>query len=180
MKDTINGIFGETFRKDIDFENKCVNENRCEKYDKTVVEYWYKNSLCSIAKSLRDEGIDDENNVEDMNLMLSHLGALLLSKSKRTMNKLVFARDCCKKIELFLQTLIHCAYKNFLVNSVAKKITTKKKWVKKNYYGEGGEFFGLFLAPEVEYCLTSNKYELLEEKKSFKSFQDAKKLLDLK
>ena len=33
----------------------------------------------------------------------------------------------------------------------------------KNDYKDGGNFYGLFLAPEIKYCLTINKYGFINE-----------------
>ena len=96
-----------------------------------MVENCYINSLSSIAKSLRDEGTDDESIVEDMNLMLSHLGALLLSKSKRTMNKLVFARDCCKNNRVIFTDTESLCIQKFFGQFWSKIIYYEKTWVKK-------------------------------------------------
>ena len=35
----------------------------------------------------------------------------------------------------------------------------------KSNYGDGGIFYGLFLAPKIKYCLTINKYGIIDEKK---------------
>ena len=48
----------------------------------------------------------------------------------------------------------------------------------KNGYIFGGEFYSLFLAPEMIYCLTNNEFGVIEEHRSFKVFNDSKRLLD--
>ena len=50
----------------------------------------------------------------------------------------------------------------------------------KNDYGDGGIFYGLFLATKIKYCLTINEYGLVEEHKTFKGFSDIERLLDSK
>ena len=42
----------------------------------------------------------------------------------------------------------------------------------KNEHGDGGIFYGLFLAPKIEYCLTINKYGIIDEKNCFKGFKN--------
>ena len=42
----------------------------------------------------------------------------------------------------------------------------------KNDYKDGGIFYGLFLAPKLKYCLTINKYGLIDEHKTFKRFSN--------
>ena len=48
----------------------------------------------------------------------------------------------------------------------------------KNDYKTGGIFYGLFLAPKIKYCLTINDYGIIQEPKTFKGFNDSKRLLD--
>ena len=50
---------------------------------------------------------------------------------------------------------------------------------KKNYK-DGGIFYGLFLAPKTKYCLTINKYGVIDEHKTFKGFKKVKDVLDRK
>ena len=40
----------------------------------------------------------------------------------------------------------------------------------KNDHKDGGIFYGLFLAPIIKYCLTINKYGVIDEHKTFKGF----------
>ena len=47
----------------------------------------------------------------------------------------------------------------------------------KNDYNSGGIFYGLFLAPEIKYCLAIAELGNIEEHKTFKSFDDGKRLL---
>ena len=48
----------------------------------------------------------------------------------------------------------------------------------KNYYKTGGIFYGLLLAPKMKYCLTIDGYGIIQEHKTFKGFNDSKRLLD--
>ena len=48
----------------------------------------------------------------------------------------------------------------------------------KNDYKTGGIFYGLFLAPKIKYCLTIDDYGIIKEHKTFKGFNDSKRLLD--
>ena len=38
----------------------------------------------------------------------------------------------------------------------------------KNHYKDGGLFGDIFLAPQIKYCLTINKYAIIDEHKLFK------------
>ena len=50
----------------------------------------------------------------------------------------------------------------------------------KNDYKEGGIWYGLFLAPKIKYCLTINKYGVIDEHKTFKGFTNVSDNLDRK
>ena len=44
----------------------------------------------------------------------------------------------------------------------------------KNDYKTGGIFYGLYLAPKMNYCLTIDDYGIIQEHKTFKGFDDSK------
>ena len=48
----------------------------------------------------------------------------------------------------------------------------------KTDYKTGGTFYGLFLAPKIKFCLTIDDYKIVQEHKTFKGFNDSKRLLD--
>ena len=50
----------------------------------------------------------------------------------------------------------------------------------KNDYKDGGRFYGLFLAPKIKYCLTINKYSVIDEHKTLKGFTNVSDKLDRK
>ena len=50
----------------------------------------------------------------------------------------------------------------------------------KNDYKEGGNWYGLFLAPKLKYCLTINKICIIDEHKTFKGFTNVSDNLDSK
>ena len=47
-----------------------------------------------------------------------------------------------------------------------------------NDYKSGGIFHGLFLAPNIKYCLTIIEFGTIEQHQTFKEINDSKKLLD--
>ena len=47
-------------------------------------------------------------------------------------------------------------------------------------YKSGGIFNGLFLAPKIKYCLTINKFGVIDEHKTFKGFTNVSDDLDRK
>ena len=48
----------------------------------------------------------------------------------------------------------------------------------KNDYQSRSIFYGLFLAPKLKYCFTINEFGNIEEHKTFKGFNDSKRMLD--
>ena len=48
----------------------------------------------------------------------------------------------------------------------------------KNDYETGGIFYGLYLAPKIKFCVTIDEYGIIKEHKTFKRFNDSKRLLD--
>ena len=40
----------------------------------------------------------------------------------------------------------------------------------RNDHKDAGIFYGLFLAPKIKYCLTINKYDVIDEEETFKRF----------
>ena len=50
----------------------------------------------------------------------------------------------------------------------------------KNDYKEGGIWYGLFLAPKINYCLTINKFGIIDDYKTFKGFTNVNDNLDRK
>ena len=52
-----------------------------------------------------------------------------------------------------------------------KNLVDKNLLQGKNDYGDGGIFYGLFLAPKIKYCSTINKFCIIDEKNASKDFQ---------
>ena len=48
----------------------------------------------------------------------------------------------------------------------------------KNDFKTGGIFYSLFLAPKIKYCLTMDIYGIIQEHRTFKGFNDNKRLVD--
>ena len=76
----------------IDIEEKfaCKSENwMMSEYDERVKDYWKFSHGIHILKTVDDAGLEDE--VEKLNTMPLHLGAFVLSNSKRIMNNFIHA-----------------------------------------------------------------------------------------
>ena len=51
-------------------------------------------------------------------------------------------------------------------------------WQGRDDCKSGGVFYILFLAAKIKYCLTIDKFGMLQEHKTFKGFNNSKRLLD--
>ena len=90
MKLSMNSVYGENLRKDI--EEKFTGESEAwmmSEYDERVKDYWKKSGINYIVKMIDDAGLEDE--VKKINTMPLHLGTFVLSNSKRVMNNFIYA-----------------------------------------------------------------------------------------
>ena len=180
VKLLMNSLYGENIRKDIEEKFACKSEMWMQtEYDERVKDYWKISGINYIVKMIDDAGLEDE--VKKLNTMPLHLGAFVLSNSKRIMNNFIHA--------------INGFYTNDIYYTDTDEIYLEKKhWDKLNNAGlvgkgllqgkidfkDGSIFYGLFLAPKIKYCLTINKYGVIDEHKTFKGFKDVKDVLDRK
>ena len=82
VKLLMNSLYGENIRKDIEekFAGKSEYWMQTE-YDERVNDYWKISGINYIVKMTDDAGLEDE--VKKLNTMPLHLGAFVLSNSKR-------------------------------------------------------------------------------------------------
>ena len=87
VKLIMNSLYGVQIRKDIDQSYKCKSQHWMEtEYDENVLDYWKLPKGNYIVKLKKDDGLEGDNDVK--NTLPSHLGAFILSISKRIMNNL--------------------------------------------------------------------------------------------
>ena len=85
VKLLLNSLYGENIRKDIEEKFACKSEMWMQtEYDERVKDYWKISGINYIVKMIDDAGLEDE--VKKLNTMPLHLGAFVLSNSKRIMN----------------------------------------------------------------------------------------------
>ena len=81
-------LYGVQIRKDIDQSYKCKSQHWMEtEYDENVLDYWKLPNGNYIVKLKKDDGLEGDNDVK--NTLPSHLGAFILSNSKRIMNNFI-------------------------------------------------------------------------------------------
>ena len=178
----MNSLYGENIRKDIDEKFACKSEAwvwMMTEYDERVKDFWKISGIKYVVKMFDDIGLEDE--VKKLITMSLHLGALVLSNSKRLMNKFIHAiNGFCTNDVYYTDT--DCLYiENKHWNKLDKAGLVGKGLLQgNNDFKDGGIFHGLCLAPKVKYCLTINKYGGIDEYKTFKGFTNVSNNLDRK
>ena len=178
VKLIMNSLYGVQIRKDINESYHCKSETWMKtEFDENVLDYWKLPNGNYIVKLKKDDGLDDDCDIK--NTLPAVLGAFILSNSKRIMNN--FIRE------------INGFYNNSIYYGDTDSLYIEKKYWdvldKANLVGEdlcqgkndcktGGIFYGLFLAPKIKYCLTIDGYGIIQEHKTFKGFNDSKRLLN--
>ena len=178
VKLIMNSLYGVQIRKDINKSYYCKSEYWMKtEFDEIILDYWKLPNGNYIVKMKRDDGLDDDCDIK--NTLPAVLGAFILSNSKRIKNNFI------REINGFHNNSIYCSDTDSLyiekkywdvldkANLVAEELCPGK-----NDYKTGGIFYGLFLAPKIKYCLTIDDYGIIKEHKTFKGFNDSKRLLD--
>ena len=178
VKLIMNSLYGVQIRKDIDqFYKRKSQHWMGTKYDEIVLDYWKLPNGNYIVKLKKDDGLQGDNDVK--NTLPSHLGAFILSNSKRFMNNFI------REINGFYNNSIYYGdtdslyiEKNFWDVLDKANLVGKNLFQGKNDYKTGGIFYGLFLAPKIKYVLTIDVYGIIQQHMTFKGFNDSKQLLD--
>ena len=90
VKLLMNSLYGESIRKDIEEKFACKSEAwMMSEYDERVKDCWKLSGFNYIVKMIGDAGLEDE--IKKLNTMPLHLGAFVLSNSKRIMNNFIHA-----------------------------------------------------------------------------------------
>ena len=180
VKLLMNSLHGENIRKDIEEKFACKSEAwMMDNYDERVKDYWKISGINYIVKMIDDLGLEDE--VKNLNSMPLHLGAFVLSNSKRIMNNFIHAINGFYTNDVYYTDTDSLYIENKHWDKLDRAGLVGKGLLQgKNDYKDGGIFYALFLAPKIKYCLTINKYGVIDEHKTFKGFKDVKDILDRK
>ena len=90
LKLLLNSLYGENIRKDFEEKFACKSETcMMSEYDERVKDNRKISGNKSFVKMIDDVGLEDE--VKKLNTMPLHLGAFVLSNSKRIMNNFIHA-----------------------------------------------------------------------------------------
>ena len=148
-------------------------------YDERVLDY--QNFIFGnyILKMKNDEGSQDE--VKKVNPMPLHLRTFVLGNSKRIMNNFIHAIDGFYTSDVYYTECDSLYIENKHCQKLDKAgLVGKNRLPGKNEYKDGGFWYGLFLAPKIKYCLTINKFGIIDEYKTFKSFTSVSEKLKRK
>ena len=113
------------------------------------------------------------------NTLPNHLGAFILSNTKRIMNN--FIREING---FYINSIYYGDTDSLYIEKKFWDVLDKANLVGKNLcqgkndYRTSGVFYGLFLAPKIKYCLTINELGNIVQHMTFKGFNDSKRLLD--
>ena len=126
-----------------------------------------------------DAGLEVE--VKKLNTMPLHLGAFVLSNSKRIMNNFIHTINGFYTNDVYYTDTGSLNIANKHWDKLDKAGLVGKNLLKgKDDYKDAGIFHALFLAPEVKYCLTMKKYGVIDGHKTFKGFTNVSHNLDRK
>ena len=173
-------LYGENIRRDIEEKFTCKSEMwMMTEYDERVKDYWKISGIYYIVKLIGDAELEDE--VENLSTMPLHLGAFVLSNKKRIMNNFIHANNGFYTNDVYYTDTDSLYIEKKHWDKLDKAGLVGKNLLQgKNDYKDGGIFFGLFLAPKIKYCLTINKYSVIDEHKTFENFKDVSDNLDRK
>ena len=178
VKLIMNSLYGVQIRQDIDQSYKCKSQHWMEtEYDENVLDYWNLPNGNYIVKLKKDDGLEEDNDIK--NTLPCHLGAFILSNSKRNMNEFIIEINGFYNNSIYYGDTdsFYMEKKHWDVLDKAN-LVGKNSCQGKNDYRTGGIFYALFLAPKMEYCLTINELGIIEQHMTFKGFNDSKRLLD--
>ena len=126
-----------------------------------------------------DAGLEDE--VKKVTTMPLHLGTFVLSNSERNMKSFIHTINGFYTNDVYYPDTDSLYIENKHWEKLDKAGLIGKNLLQgKNDYKDGGIFYELFLAPKIKYCLTINKYGVIDEHKTFKGFTNVSENLDRK
>ena len=123
-------FYGGNIRKDIDGNIACKSKAwMMSEYDERVKDYWKASGMKYIVKMIHDAGL--EAGVKKINSMSLHLGAFVLSNSKRIMNNLyTLLTDFIQKMSITQTLIVYILRTNIGINYI------KLVWLVRSCYKE--------------------------------------------
>ena len=178
VKLILNSLYGVQIRKDINESYYCKSETWMKtEFDENVLDYWKLPNGIYFGKMKKDDGLDDDCDIKKT--LPAVLGAFILSNSKRIMNNFIREINGFYNNNIYYTDTdsLYIEKKNWDVLDKANLVGEELCQGKKDYK-TSGIFYGLFLASKIKYCLTIDDYGIIKEHKTFKGFNDSKRLLN--
>ena len=171
VKLLINSLYGEQIRKDIEEKLACKSLVwMMTEYDERGIDFSKKSAIKYFVKMFDDAGLEDE--VKKLNTMPLHLSAFVFSNSKRIMNNFIHAINGFYTNDVYFTDCDSLYIESEHWDNIDKAGLVDKNLLQgKNYHKDGGIFYGLLLVPKIKYCLTVDKYGVIEEHKGSKDLQ---------
>ena len=165
----MNSLYGAFLRRDILESYECESEAwMMSEYDERVLDYQKFNHGKFIVKLKDDDGLQDEVKKSILPLQLNDF---ILSNSKRIMKHFIHAIDGFHTNDVYYTDTVSLYTENKQWDKLDKTgLVGKNLLQRKNEYKLGGIWYRFFLAPRIEYCLTINKFGIIDEHKTFKGF----------
>ena len=142
----MNSLYGEQFGKDI--EEKIAHKSEYwmkSEYDGRVKDYWKISGINYILEMIDDPGLEEQ--VKKLNTMPLHMGAFVLTKSKRNMKIFIHAINGFFTSDLYYTDTDSLYTENKHWDKLDKAGLVGKNFLQgKNDYKDGGIFYGLFLS----------------------------------
>ena len=178
FKLNMNSLYGVQIRRDINESFSCKSETWMKtEFEEHLLDFWKLPNGNCIVKMKRGDGLDDDCDIK--NTSPAVLGAFILANRRRIMNEFI------REINRFYSNNIYYTDTDSLYiekkywDVLDKAILVGENLCQgENEYKTGGVFHGLFLAPKIKDVLTINEFGILQEHKTFKGFNDSKRLLD--
>ena len=150
VKLIMNSLYGEQIRKDNEESYECKSEAwMMTEYDERVLDYQKNNHVNYIVKMKDDDGLEDE--VKKVKVKPLHLGAFVLSYSKRNMNNFIHAIDGFYTNDVYYTDTDSLYSENKHWDNLDKaRLVWKNRLQGRIDYKDGGIWYGLFLAPKIE------------------------------
>ena len=107
-----------------------------------------------------------EDEVKKVNTLPIQLAVFILPNSKRIMNNFIHAIGGFYKNDVFYTNTDSLHIENKHWGKLKKAGLVGKNLLQgKNDYGDGGIFYGLYIACKIKYYVTVNKFGNIDEKK---------------
>ena len=177
IKLNMNNLYGVQIRRDINETFFCKSETWMKtEFDENVLEYWKLPDANYIVKMKKGDGLDDDCDIETT--LPEVLGAFILGNNRRIIDKFIREKKRFFKINIFYTDSDSLYIEKKYWDVLNKANLVEELCRRKIDYTTGSIFFGIFLAPIINICLTIDNFSIIQKHKIFKGLNDSNRLLD--